>query len=172
MKHQHAEGLVFFSDLARFSTITDGMDLDELADLLVAYARIADATINGSGGRIIKYISDSVLGIFPGSDVDDAVLALLNFKRSVERDLTVPGRNVRVKVGAHYGPVVMPVLPPFGQEDLFGETVDITVGLGGGGYRSHRDRFIISASTFRKLKPETRKVFHKFTEPIVYLAEE
>jgi adenylate cyclase len=172
MEHHHAEGLVFFTDLSRFMTVVQGMTADELADFMVAHAAIVDETISGGGGTLVKYINDSALGIFEGDDVDGAVRTLLTLKHRVETELSAPGRQVRVKIGAHYGPVVMPVLPPFPMRDLFGETVNITVSLGEGGTRTHRDRFILSATAFRKLGKETRKGFHKFTEPIVYLAEE
>lgn len=172
MEHHHAEGLVFFTDLSRFLTVVQGMTPDELADFMVTHAHIVDETIREGGGTLVKYINDSALGIFEGEDVDGAVRTLLELKRRVESGLSVPNRQVKIKIGAHYGPVVMPVLPPFAMPDLFGETVNITVGLGQGGTRSHRDRFILSATAFRKLGSDTRKVFHKFTEPIVYLAED
>jgi len=171
MEHHHNEGLVFFTDLARFTALTRGMDPDGLADFLVAYATIVSRTISAAGGQVIKYVSDSALGFFPGNDVDRGVLALLETKRIVESELSFPDRKVNLKIGAHYGPVVMPVLPPFSTLDIFGETVNITIGLGEGGTTVHRDKMIISATAFRKLAPETRKQFHKFTEPIVYLAE-
>ena len=77
-----------------------------------------------------------------------------------------------LRVGAHYGQFMLIYPPPFTAPDLLGETVNITVRLGSGGQKSHPGRLILTATAFRKLAPETRKSFHKFTEPIVYLAEE
>ena len=175
MEHHHTERLVFFTDLSRFMDLIRGMDPEELADFMVEHARIVQETVSAGGGKLVKFINDSALGIFEGEDADRGVKTLLELKKRLEKELSLQGREgrkVRVKIGAHYGPVVMPVLPPFNTPDLFGETVNITVGLGQGGTQSHRDRFILSAQAFRKLAPETRKQFHKFTEPIVYLAEE
>lgn len=112
MEHHHAEGLVFFTDLSRFMTVVQGMTPEELADFMVAHARIVDETISGGGGTLVKYINDSALGIFEGDDVDGAVRTLLTLKHRVETELSTPGRQVQVTIGAHFGPVVMPVLPP------------------------------------------------------------
>jgi hypothetical protein len=50
-----------------------------------------------------------------------------------------------------------------------GEAVNIASMLGRG---EHRGRLVISPQVFRKLSPETRKSFRKFTPPIVYVAGE
>jgi hypothetical protein len=35
----------------------------------------------------------------------------------------------------------------------------------------YKGRFIITPQVLRKLKPETRKLVHKFTSPVVYILE-
>jgi hypothetical protein len=66
------------------------------------------------------------------------------------------------------GPVCLVRLPPVDKPDVLGETVNIAAMAGS----SHRPGgFAITPQVFRKLEPETRKAFHKFTPPIVYLAE-
>ncbi|MBU0934792.1 MAG: hypothetical protein KKC64_04185, partial [Spirochaetes bacterium] len=59
---------------------------------------------------------------------------------------------------------------PLNLPDIIGETVNIAATMGSGGQNSHRNRLILSPEAFRSLGPELRKKFHKFTEPIVYLA--
>ena len=51
---------------------------------------------------------------------------------------------------------------------FIGDSVNNAAMLAGKDYRA---RFVITPQVFRKLKPETRKKFHKFTPPVVYIAE-
>jgi class 3 adenylate cyclase len=69
----------------------------------------------------------------------------------------------------HFGETA---IGPFGgstELDVMGDSINVAARLGRG---EHRGRFIISPQAFRKLKPETRKVFHKHTPPVVYVADE
>ncbi|MBV8083184.1 MAG: hypothetical protein JO247_00065 [Chloroflexi bacterium] len=65
-------------------------------------------------------------------------------------------------VNAHFGEVT---LGPMGRErrlDVIGQTVNVTATLGS------KD-FALSQQAFRCLTPEHRRLFHKFTPPVLYL---
>jgi len=171
MENYHEEGLVFFSDITNFRKTTKNMELDQATNLLTSFAEITNRTVTLGGGQVIDYINDSALGYFPSDGVDKGVLALMEMKYQVEERFQKDGYKMKLRVGAHYGPYMIIYMTPFTTPDLFGDTVNITFGLGAGGQASHRGRLILSSTAFRKLAPETRKSFHKYTEPIVYLAE-
>ena len=172
MENYHEEGLVFFTDLTNFGRVTKNMELEQVAKLLTTFAEITHRTVTSGEGHVIDYMHDSALGYFHADSVDKGVLTLMEMKYQVEGWLEKDGYNMKLRTAAHYGQFMVIYLPPFTTPDLLGETVNIAVRLGQRGQTSHRGRMIISATTFRKLAPETRKSFHKFTEPIVYLAEE
>lgn len=171
METQQTEGLVYFTDLSGFGRLTRNMDLNQLADLLGDFAAITWRHIAAGHGTLIKYIGDSALGYFNAGCIDAGVVALMDMKRDIETNLKVDGTPLKIRIGAHYGPFVIASLPPLDQADIFGETVNIAAMLGSGGQSNHRDRLLLSPEAFRKLGPALRKSFHKFTAPIVYLAE-
>ncbi len=171
MKNHHEEGLVFFTDLTNFYRTTKGMEIEQVADLLTTFAEFTHRTVTSGGGHVIDYMHDSALGYFPADGVDKGVRTLMEMKRQVEEWLKTDGFKMKLRIAAHYGSFMVIYLPPFSTPDLLGDTVNIAVRLGEGGQTSHRGRLIISAAAFRKLAPDTRKSFHKYTEPIVYLAE-
>lgn len=171
MESYHTQGLVFFTDLCRFGRITRSMAEEEQAAVLAEVGAITHRHVASAGGTLIKYISDSALGFFPEEAVDRGVEALLALKAEVESTVSIGQEPARIRVAAHFGPMYVTSYPPFDdQPDLLGEAVNIAVTLGEGGQTKHDGRFILSAPAFRSLAKETRRHFHKFTEPIVYLA--
>ena len=172
MQNQHAEGLVFFTDLSGFGRTTKGMEVEQVAELLRSFAEVTNKVVSEAGGTVTDYMLDSALGYFPADQVDEGVHALMRMKHQVEKRLETDGFKMKLRVAGHYGAFMKVFLPPFKDPDLLGETVNIAIRLGSGGQSSHRSRLILSAKAFRKLASDTRKCFHKFTEPIVYLAEE
>lgn len=172
MKNQRVHGLVFFTDLTNFNRTTKSMELEQVAGILTTYTEIVHHAVTDGGGQVNDYLYDSVLGYFPEDKVDQGVRTLMEVKQQVENWAEIEGFKMKLRIAAHYGEFMIIYLPPFTSPDLLGDTVNIAVRLGSGGQSSHRGRLIISAAAFRKLDPETRKSFHKYTEPIVYLAEE
>lgn len=172
MENHQEKGLVFFTDLTSFNRTTITLSEEDQAQLLARFAEITYRLITAGNGRVIDYIHDSALGYFPDDEADSGVRTLLELKQEIETWLSSSGYNMKLRTAAHFGSFMVMYRPPFTHPDLLGETVNTTIRLGQGGQKSHRGRMILSATAFRKLNPDTRKKFHKFTEPIVYLAEE
>ncbi|MBU0954371.1 MAG: hypothetical protein KKI09_02990 [Spirochaetes bacterium] len=164
------EGLVFMSDLSGFGRISKSIELLELSQLLQEFAAISWQHVSSAQGSIIKYLGDSALGFFPSGQSDAGVQALMAMKKDIEIQLKADGTGLKLRIGAHYGPFALTSFPPLNLPDIIGETVNIAATMGSGGQNSHRNRLILSPEAFRSLGPELRKKFHKFTEPIVYLA--
>jgi class 3 adenylate cyclase len=170
MKNHHQEGLVFFSDLTQYHRLVKDATFEEEAALLTQFARITHETVAAGGGTLIKYISDSALGYFPDTRVDAGIDALLQMKHRIEHELVIGGKPAGIRIAAHYGPFYIAHFPPFDTPDVLGDAVNIAVRLGEGGQSDHQGKLIVSAQTFRKLAPDTRRHFHKYTPPILYLA--
>lgn len=169
MNIQLKEGLVFLTDLVGFGRISKELNLDDLAKLTARFAELTVKHVKTAEGTIVKYMGDAALGYF--DNADKGVAALRAMRRDIEANL-IPGKKSAIRVGAHYGPFAIAVLPPVSRPDIMGETVNIAARVGTGGQNKHRGRLIITPEAFRKLSPESRKQFHKYTEPIVYLGEE
>ena len=167
----YKEGLVFFTDISGFSRLSNTMELSELAEFIVRFAEISLRHVKNAQGIITKYIGDSALGYFEKDNVDQGIEALLAMQKEIEENFIVKGKKTGLRVGVHYGSFATCVLPPIEDPDLIGATINIAATLGSGGQNKHRSKFIITPEAFRKLHHDTRKLFHKYTEPIVYLAD-
>jgi len=96
-----------FSDIADFTSISEGMDGDELAGMMNDYFQPAvSLCIHRTEGTVVKYIGDAIFALWnaPEPQVDHAERACeaaLHF-----RDLSkkpVRGRILRTRIGLHTG---------------------------------------------------------------------
>lgn len=99
---------LFFSDIANFTSISEGMDSDHLAQLMNEYFEGAvSRCIHKTDGTVVKYIGDAIFAFWnaPEPQGDHAVRAceaVLHF-----RDLgahEVNGRQLTTRIGLHTGP--------------------------------------------------------------------
>jgi adenylate cyclase len=162
--------LIAFIDIARFVDVAKKFEGLELYDLMNGMAITAIRLIKKSPGRIVKFIGDSMLIIFPEESVDEGVLTILELKEAIIAYFKSYGLDIKLHVGVHVGEAIV---GPYGEKphksiDVFGDSVNRAAILAGSAYKG---KFVITPQAFRKLRPETRKKFHKFTQPIVYIAE-
>ena len=171
-KPVQANLLICFCDLANFTSIAKKLeDSLEIFEVLNGMAVAVVRFINSTKGRVIKFIGDSWLIVFPEEAADDGIRQLLELRDRVIEYFKNLDISMKLHVGVHFGEVA---IGPYGEQpcrtiDILGDSVNKAAALAGG--REYRGKFVISPQAFRKLKPETRKVFHKYTPPVVYIAE-
>ena len=166
---QKADLLICFSDIEGFTAISRAKpDPLELFELLSGFAREMQSALKDSAGRIVKLIGDSALIVFPADQADAGMQLLLELKPRVELYLAKQGAKTRVLFQVHVGEAAVGPFGTDGSLDVIGDSVNVAARLG---RPDHRGAFVISAQAFRRLKPATRKAFHKHTPPIVYVAE-
>jgi class 3 adenylate cyclase len=164
--------LICFIDIQGFRSITQAVpDPLQIFDLLNGFARIPVAVAERTSGRVVKFIGDSCLLIYPEESADEGVQAIMTMKADCEAYLQSRGFSNKLQVTVHFGEIAVGL---FGTGhcrglDVMGDSVNTAATLEKSG---HRGRLILSAQAFRKLAPPTRRLFHKFTEPVVYLGEE
>jgi class 3 adenylate cyclase len=169
---QKGNFLIAFADIQNFTGISLSIaDSISLFDLLNGAALIAAGCVAATSGKIIKFIGDECLLIFPEDAADAGTKCMLSMKKRIEAYLSGKGFSNKLKITVHFGEAAVGL---FGQApdrrlDIIGDSVNIASTLGRG---EHRGRLVISPQAFRRLSPETRKAFHKYTPPIVYVAEE
>ena len=61
---QKLTATVLFTDLANFTTTSEGMDPAELMDWLNAYMNLMAAEVDAHGGVLMKYIGDAIMAVF------------------------------------------------------------------------------------------------------------
>ena len=123
--------------------------------------------VERAGGRVVKFIGDAALLVFPEDAVDRGVEGLLQLKDTVDDLMQERGWDCRLAVKAHFGTTVA---GPFGAAgakrfDVIGKAVNTAATLDSTGVT-------LSVAAFRKLGPELRRRFHKHTPPITYIRME
>jgi adenylate cyclase len=106
---------IYFSDIANFTSISEGMEPDRLVDAMGRYLDLMTGTITRHGGTVDKFIGDSVMAFFnaPEELTDhprQACLAALEGQQrlaKVARD-TTPGEPVfHTRIGLGLGDVLV-----------------------------------------------------------------
>jgi class 3 adenylate cyclase len=157
-----AELLVALCDWRLFFQYSRGRDSAELFQALNAFYLLTDDAIEAANGWVLKFMGDAALMIFPADLADAGVMALLGLKRDVDGWMKGRGIDSWLHVNAHFGEVTLGRMGRAGLLDAIGETVNLTATLGS------KD-FALSQQAFRRLTPEHRRLFHKFSPPILYL---
>jgi class 3 adenylate cyclase len=156
--------LIALLDLTSFGQFIRNNSDKYVFDFLSSYFEFVGDIIIAAGGTVVEFVGDSGLFAFPEDAVDAGIMALLEVKISGDRWLKEHNSPCRNMIKAHFGSVVCGYRGT--REDkrfaLVGDTVITTVTL-------DTRSFAISAQAFRKLKPETRKLFKKHTPPITYI---
>ncbi len=163
--------LICFLDIQGFSKISEQMqDPGELFDLLNGWAAIIVKEVEAVGGRVVKFIGDACLAVFSEEAADAGTNALLSAKAKAEVHLEKHGFPNKMRVTVHFGEVIVEQCGAGNCKgtDVLGDAVNVCASLGRG---DHRGKLILSPQAFRRLEPSSRKLFHKHTPPIVYIAE-
>ena len=150
--------LVAFCDLTNYAKMSRKINETELFLYLSNLYEIIGEIIEPSGGQVIKFIGDAALITFDENNIDKGIVTLKKLKTEID------SYNQKIKVDSqmiikvHFGQVATGMIGTKNKKmyDIFGDVVNIAATLPSNGYA-------ISAETFRKLKPETRKLFKKHT---------
>jgi class 3 adenylate cyclase len=160
--------VIFVADLAGFAIAFRTRPDPEMAHFLDKYYSIAEDVIRGASGRIVKFMGDSVLAVFPHSDAPNAVAAAVALETAVRLVAHETGIPVTLGVNVHMGPAVEAELGrgPSRRSDVVGRAVNQAFLLGRGpGIR-------ISEPVYRKLASGERSPWSKNKPPVVYVLGE
>jgi class 3 adenylate cyclase len=155
-------GVAFF-DLSQLEVWVSPDNDERVAAFFQKFYGIAAAHIEGSGGRIVKFMGDAGLAVFKTEDAEDVIFALCDFAKEARACAREFGLDAYLNVNVHAGPLLTGSFGPPGAErfDVIGKTVNIAARLG-------RRGITLSAQAFRTLPPEARKRFEKITRPVTY----
>lgn len=116
MAGRRADLTVLFSDVRGFTTISEGLEPDQLAQLMNEYLGAMTEVIRRSRGTLDKYIGDAIMA-FWGAPVADpeharkAVIAALEMQQrlsTLNKDLIAKGwPELKIGVGVNTGPMTV-----------------------------------------------------------------
>ena len=146
--------LIVFLDLSRFKFEAARREDAEIAAALNAFYRLVAREAAAGGGRVVKFIGDAALVVFPESAIDAAARTLRHLRRSVDEFFIELGWGCRFSARAHFGPVVAGEFGPPGDErfDIIGRAVNKTAMIQANGVT-------LSHAAWRRLSPEGRSRF-------------
>src|SRR5207245_3792885 len=160
--------LVAFTSFNRYTAQIDRVDDAVVARVMDDYYQLAGSAIRSTGGRVVKFIGDATLAVFPPDQVERAILGLLELKDAADSFMAERGWDCRLVVKVHFGPVAAGEVGagPDRRYDVLGKTVNVAARLDASG------GVVLSAEAFRRLGPEARTRFKKHTPPITYIRQE
>lgn len=154
--------LIVFADLTRFMVNARSTPDPTLADLLDGFYRHAEGLVSAGGGRVVKFMGDAFLAVWPEAHAGDAVGALPGLKRDLDAWWVAKGWDSRVVVKAHFGRAVVGPFGADGRFDVIGNEVNVAATL-------PARTVSLSAEAFRCLESGRRGAFKRHTGPAVYI---
>ena len=149
-------------DLSGFLRATQDFDDVPLAELLDRVYGTIGGGVAGSGGRMVKYLGDGGLAVWPTDRADAALEAALQMRTAIAAGLERDGVRSQLVCRLHAADVVAGDFGPERWFDVIGTEV-FTL------FRLPARTVAVSAEAFRRLSPESRTRLKKHTEPVVYI---
>jgi len=156
-------GITFF-DLSRFAEWSSADDDERVASFLQQFYVLAHERLERAGCRIVKFIGDAGLAVFPADGAEEAIFALCSLADEVRTVAREVGLDSYLNINVHVGPVIAGSFGPEGKArfDVIGKAVNVAARLG-------RRGVVLSPQAFRTLSEEGRQRFEKITRPVTYL---
>ena len=143
------EVAVLFADVVGSTRLYEVLGDLAARDMIVACVGVMRDATERNRGSVIKTIGDEILAIFPTAD--DAVNAAAEMQHDIgaHPQLTLQGQHVAIRIGCHFGPVVLE------KRDIFGSSVHTANRMTS---QAKAGQIILSADTEARLSPEWRSV--------------
>src|ERR1700761_665720 len=141
------ELVVLFADVVGSTRLFDVMGDLRARDMVTACVDVMRQATEQHNGTVIKTIGDEVMATFPSAD--DALNAAGQMQREIatHRDLKVEGQPVSIRIGCHFGPVVLEA------KDVFGASVHTANRMTS---QAKAGQIITTTATVERLSPEWR----------------
>ena len=138
---------VLFADVVGSTRLYEVLGDHAARDMIVACVQVMRDATERNRGSVIKTIGDEILAIFPTPD--DAVNAAAEMQHDVAAHpaLLVQGQHIAIRIGCHFGPVVLE------NRDIFGATVHTANRMTS---QAKAGQIILTGDTVQRLLPEWR----------------
>ena len=138
---------VLFSDVVGSTRIYEALGDQRAREVIAVCLDLMQGATEGHKGTVIKTIGDEVMATFPTAD--DAMNAAAQIQRSITTHpaLQFDGHSVSVRIGCHFGPVVLE------RHDVFGATVNTANRMTS---QAKSGQIVTTAATVALLSPDWR----------------
>ena len=143
------EVAVLFADVVGSTRLYELLGDQRARELIQLSVELMREATTRNRGTVIKTIGDEILSIFP--TVDDAVNAGGEMHQDIAArpELCIDGQHVAIRIGCHFGPVVLE------NKDIFGASVHTANRVTS---QAKAGQVIFSAEAIRRCSPEWRAV--------------
>jgi class 3 adenylate cyclase len=138
---------VLFSDVVGSTRLYEALGDQRAREIIALCIDLMQAAVEENRGTVIKTMGDEVMATFPSADA--ALDAAAQIQRTVTTHpaLQIDGQPVCVRIGCHYGPVVLE------SRDVFGATVHTANRMTS---QAKSGQIMTTAATVEQLSPEWR----------------
>jgi adenylate cyclase len=138
---------VLFSDVVGSTRIYEELGDQRAREIVSLCIDLMTAGAEQNNGTVIKTMGDEVMATFPTAD--DALNAAAQIQRQISTHpaLQLDGQSVAVRIGCHFGPVVLE------SKDVFGATVHTANRMTS---QAKSGQIMTTAATVERLSPEWR----------------
>lgn len=158
------QALVACSDLLGYAKFSNSLSEEQIYHFLTDYYEFVGDAVSKAGGKVIKFMGDATLILFPEDQMDAGVDALLSLQTEGDRFLAERRIPTKHRIRAHFGPVHEAEVGTRSEKrlDILGSTVNKVFQLSGAD-------FALSQEAFDRLAQETRERFRACTPQVVYV---
>jgi len=138
---------ILFSDVVGSTRLFEVLGDPRARELIAICIDLMRSATEQHHGTVIKTIGDEVMATFPTPD--DALNAAGQMQKQfgAHSELKVDGQAIAIRIGCHYGPVVLE------SRDVFGATVHVANRMTS---QAKAGQIITTAATVERLSPEWR----------------
>ena len=142
---EETEVAVLFADVVGSTRLYELLGDHAARDMIVLCVDLMRQSTERNRGTVVKTIGDEILAIFPTGN--DAVNAAAEMQHDIgsHPSLTVDGHRVTIRVGCHFGPVVLQ------DKDIFGSSVHTANRMTS---QAKAGQIILTSDTVQRLSPE------------------
>ena len=144
---QDTELAILFADVVGSTRLFEQMGDLRARDLIATCIDIMRTATEAHGGAVIKTIGDEVMATFPTADAALNAASQMQKHISTRADLRFDGQPVAIRVGCHFGPVVLE------SRDVFGASVHTANRMTS---QAKAGQIMTTAATIERLSPEWR----------------
>jgi adenylate cyclase len=143
------EVAVLFADVVGSTRLYEVLGDLKARDIVVRTVDLMRAATERNRGTVIKTIGDEILAIFPTAN--DAVNAAGEMQQDIAAhpELAAPGQHVAIRIGCHFGPVMLE------KKDIFGAAVHTANRMTS---QAKAGQIILTSETVGRLSPEWQAV--------------
>src|SRR5712671_5854007 len=138
---------ILFADVVGSTRLYELMGDLRARDMVAICIDVMRSATEQRHGTVIKTMGDEVMSTFPSADEALNAASQMQQQISAHPQLKVDGQAVAIRVGCHYGPVVLE------NRDVFGATVHTANRMTS---QAKAGQIITTAATVERLSPEWR----------------